>query len=834
MTRKTLKSRKKIISETRGGMHLFPAAVHLLILLLLAGTQLLAQRDLAGSARIRQNLDRLNTVGSVLMIAAHPDDERTNVLATLARGEHLRTAYLSLTRGEGGQNLIGPEQGALLGIIRTQELLAARRIDGAEQFFTRAIDFGFSKTPAESFEKWGHEEVLSDVVWVIRKFRPDVIILRWIGTPADAHGHHQASSILGKEAFTAAADRSRFPEQLKDVEPWQAARLFLCANKAAPNTIELDTGKYDPVLGYSYSEIAGMSRSMHRSQGQGTAEPRTSAPAYFVAADGKPATTLLTGVDTTWKKLPGGEPLGALLKTASDGFDDLHPDRTIGVLLKARALLKNLHAPEAIGKLADLDETIALCGGLWLDASTSDQTSVPGSAVKITATAIVRSAIAFQLTGVNLPGGAPKQEALKPLQPFTQVFNWNIPAAEPFTQPYWLRKPPVHNLYTVDDRRHIGLPDALPALEARFTLHVGSEDIQLTRQVVNRYVDRVRGELTRPFAIVPPASLQIAEESLIFPDAKSKSISVEVQANQPGAAGSVAIDLPPGWKSESPARTFTLPAKGERSTLDFQIIPPASDSSGEMGAIASIGGRPINWELRKLSYPHFPEQIVLQPASARLVRADIKTLVHHVGYIMGAGDDVPDALAQIGCDVTLLDPNLLGTLDLHQFEAIVTGVRAYNVRPSLVANEHRLLDYVVGGGTLLVQYNTVDGLLTTPAPYPLTISRDRVTVEQAPVRFPDPASPLLHVPNEITESDFNGWVQERGLYFASHWDPHYRTLLESNDPGEKPLQGGTLVTRYGKGVYIFTAYSWFRQLPAGVPGAFRIFANLLSAGKTLP
>jgi len=820
----------------------------------------LAQRELSGVAQAKLALDRLSNTGSVLMIAAHPDDENTALLAYLARGRKVRTGYLSLTRGEGGQNLIGAEQGDALGVIRTQELLAARRIDGAEQFFTRAIDFGFTKTPQETFEKWGRDKILSDVVWVIRRFQPDVIILRFSGTPRDGHGHHQASAILGKEAFSAAGDPKRFPEQLQWVQPWQAKRLLW--NPAAftkeqreeaekmPHHFMVDPGEYDPLLGHSYSEIAGMSRSMHRSQGMGAPERRGSAKDYLVTEAGPPAEhDLFDGIDITWNSIAGGAAVGQVLVEAAHNFDASDPARTVPALLKAEKLMSALQGPVAERKRKELAEAIVLCSGLWLDATADKFATVPGGTFKFTATAINREHMAVQVQSVDIDGiarAATKDKFGKILpwnEPATFVFTVAVPANQPFSQPYWLSEPKQGDTYNVPNQPEIGLAENPPLFNAHFHLRIESQDVEVTRPVLYRYIERAQGELTRALVVEPRVALRWSEDALLFPDGSPKTVELQVKANTAGASGHVRIQAPNGWRVADGSGDFKLAAAGDECTLSYQITPPAQDAMGTLSASVQVGDQASAAWVETISYPHIPAQVLLPPAIARLVRADVRLLPKTIGYVMGAGDDVPEALRQLGADVVLLGPEDLVAGDLRRFDAIITGVRAYNTRADLRANQERLLDYVKNGGTVVVQYNVAEGggafgggntgALDHIGPYPITTGRDRVTVEEAPVKLLDPRSPLLQRPNAITARDFEGWIQERGLYFASKWDGRYRPLFETHDPGEKPLAGGTLYARYGKGAYVFTAFSWFRELPAGVPGAFRIFANLLSAGKTL-
>jgi LmbE family N-acetylglucosaminyl deacetylase len=851
------------------------------------------QRGLAGEVEVRQALERLNTLGSVMMIGAHPDDEREMVLAYLALGRHLRTSYLSLTRGEGGQNLIGPEQGDALGIIRTQELQASRRIDGAEQYFTRAIDFGFSKTADETLKKWDPNKVLADVVWNIRRFRPDVIILVFTGTPRDGHGHHQASAILGKEAFTAAADPTKFPEQLAYVQPWQAKRLvnapFLGGPGGAPapgnapaapaqtpgqapgqaqgpgrgpvgsapagqgppaevveGRLEIDVGTYSPELGAAFGEIGGASRSTNRSQGQGTVERKGSQLNYFVPVAGDRADKdLFDRIDTSWNRLPGGAAVGAILKQALDAFSPAHPEALLDTLAKARPLIAAIQDPLARQKLKELDETILLCAGVWLEPQAENFSVTPGANLKVTFTALERLPVRVALTGIQLTGmeGAPTVNldpvVLKNNQPSQYTANFRVPEARPYSQPYWLEEPKDGSLYTVRDQRNIGLPEGAPVLEAQFRLRIAGADLEVTRPVQHRYVDRTGGEMVRPLTVVPPVAVELSQQPLVYADVMPRKVDVPVRSTAGKVAGDVRLEVPAGWRAQPVSRHFDLAASDEQTTLSFELTPPAADSRGTVRAVAQVGAHQVSSGIEVIEYPHVVTQTLFPAAEAPVVRAEIRTLAKRIGYIMGSGDEVPAALTQMGCEVTLLSSDDLTRGDLSKYDAIVTGVRAFNVRADLRANYQRLLDYMTNGGTLVVQYNyaqnPADRTLLDAAhvgPYPFRNSANRVTVEEAPVTFPNPMLPLLHAPNEITSADFDGWVQERGVYFPDQWDSHYQSVLESHDPGEEPQAGGMLFTRYGKGAYVFSAYDWFRELPAGVPGAFRMFANMLSAGRT--
>ncbi|MGO9230511.1 MAG: PIG-L family deacetylase [Bryobacteraceae bacterium] len=825
---------------------LVPAfALFLLVLFPLAAQQ----QPFSGTPELLDSIERLNQLGSVLMIAAHPDDERTGVLAYFARGRHMRTAYLSLTRGEGGQNLIGSEQGAALGVIRTQELLAARKIDGAEQFFTRAIDFGFSKTAAETMQKWGHDRILGDIVWVIRRYRPDVIILVFTGTPADGHGHHQVSTILAKEAFAAAGDPTRFPEQLRYVKPWQPARIVHALwnfgpqagrppqAQGLPPAGHVETGDFNPVLGYSYEELAVLSRSMHHSQGTGAMRRPGASTTQFGLLAGQPAPAdLFDGIDTSWNRLPGGAPIAPILAEAVRTFEPEHPEKTVPLLVKARQLVAAIDDPLAREKLAELDEAIASCAGIWTEAQAHDPEAVPGRPLAITTAVLRRSPEPVQLSSAHIEGMWDQDLPVKrtPLEfnrPDAIEFSRDVPIEQPYSQPYWLRQPPSGDVYTVEDQRLVGRADTPPVANVRVKLLVAGATIELVRPVAYRYASRAEGERTRPLVVVPPVAVNLPQSVAVFPSPSPRTVHVTVEAHVDKAAGELRLDAPPAWKVEPASRHFEIAARDETSDLSFAVTPPAGEATASLRAVATVAGREISNGIQVISYPHFPVQTLFPLAEIGLVRADVQVTAHRIGYIMGAGDEMPEALRQLGLEVTLLGPSDLEQGDLARFETIVAGVRAYNVRADLRANQQRLLDYVAGGGTYIVQYNTGD-LQLNLGPYPMTVppgSHYRVTVEEAPVTFPHADSPLLHVPNPISALDFEGWVQERGLYFASEWDQRYQTVLASQDPGESPLEGGELWTRYGKGVYIFTAWSWFRQLPAGVPGTYRLFANLISA-----
>ncbi len=827
----------------------------IILLALALGAVASAQRELSGTAEVKLALDKLQVVGRVLMIAAHPDDENTAVLAYFARGKKLQTGYLSLTRGEGGQNLIGSEQSDSLGVIRTQELLAARRIDGAQQFFSRAIDFGFSKTAEETIGKWGRENVMSDMVWVIRKFRPDVVIFRFSGTPRDGHGQHQTSALIGKVAVEAAADPAKFPDQLKlGVEAWKTRRAvfnsfsFTREQEAEaakmPGRIELDAGVFDPILGRSYGEIAGASRSQHRSQAMGSAERRGAQRNWFFVVAGEPAAKdIFEGIDTSWNRV-GGEDVGAILREASKTLDIENPAKSIPLLIKARKRIAAMKNEWAAPKLKEIDEAIALCAGVHAELTAQRFQAIPGGPLALTASLINRTQVPIWFEKVTIEGlpdalNNSTREQLPANNALVRDFPVTIPKTQPYTALYWLANAKNGPLYDVKDQKLIGLPDNPALLSARFTVTVEGEQIELLRPLFHRYVDRVYGELTRPVVVVPPVAVSMPESSFIAADSRPRTVEVALRANAVQQSGTVKLIAPAGWKIEPASQAFKLGDAGEERTAKFSVTPPMKESVGELKAVATVGGVDITQGVEVISYPHIPPQTLFPRAVARLVRSDIKTVAKRIGYVMGAGDEVPAVLKQLGMEVTMLAADDIARGDLAKYDTIVTGVRAWNTRADLRANQQRLLDFMTAGGTVVVQYNVQEGgffggdpkLLEKMGPYPMKLSRDRVTVEEAPIKYPDPNHPLLKRPNVIAAADWDGWVQERGLYFASEWDPKYQALFECNDPGEPPMKGGTLVTKYGKGAYVFTAFAWFRQLPAGVPGGIRIFTNLLNAAE---
>lgn len=843
----TLKNKSKLMINWR--------LLLLLGLFIIASGRLPAQAPRKwSSSETYKAIQKLNFLGSALYVAAHPDDENQRLISYLSNDVHAITTYLAMTRGDGGQNEIGPEIEELLGVIRTQELLAARRIDGGNQMFSRANDFGYSKNPEETLEFWGHEEALSDVVWAIRKWRPDIIINRFDEKSAGrTHGHHTTSAMLSYEAFDLAADKNTFPEQLKYAETWQPKRLFFNTSwwfygsqenfeKADKSKmLSVDVGVYYPVLGKSNTEIAAAARSMHKAQGFGDAGTRGSQMEYLELLKGDmPADkeNLFAGINTTWSRIEGGAPIGKILAEAEASFQFTNPGASVPKLMEALALIEAL--PDGFWKNVkqqEIKDVIQACLGLYLEAVAGEPSATPGEEVELNIEAINRSRIPVSLQSVNiLPEGRDTALSL--------ALNYNedqkvskmvaLPEDMEATSPYWLKEKWEEGRYTVEDQRLRGLPEAPRAFRVQFNLTVAGRPFAVQKEVVYKYEDPVKGEVFQPFEITPPVFVQTAEPVYVFGHDEPQTVEVVVKSGKAQVSGTVELRHSEGWTVEPESVGFELALKGEEKTLRFQLSPPKQQDESFITPLAKVGGQAYSRKLTRIDYSHIPVQTILLDASARVARVELEKAGDEIGYIMGLGDEIPASLEQIGYNVSLLEENGITPENLRRFDAVILGARAYNGLERARFYQPALFEYVKNGGTLIVQYNKNFGL-TVPmedlAPYPLKISRDRVTVENAPVRFLKPEHPILNWPNKITASDFDGWVQERGLYFPNEWAEQYEPILSSNDPGEPPRDGGLLVARYGEGYYIYTGYSWFRQLPAGVPGAFRLFANMISIGK---
>jgi len=801
------------------------------------------------SAQIIQGLKKLNTLGSVLYIAAHPDDENTRLLGYLANERNIRTGYLSLTRGDGGQNLVGKEQGELLGLIRTQELLAARRIDGAEQFFTRANDFGYSKNPEETFSFWNKDSILADMVLTIRKFKPDVIICRFPTTGEGGHGHHTASAILAVEAFDAAADITKFPEQLKYTEAWQAKRIFWntfnfgATNTTNSNQLKIDVGAYNSLLGESYGEIAARSRSCHKSQGFGSAKQRGSNTEYFKLLKGDSAKTdLFEGISTSWTKLKGQDKLQKLITDCLNAYSPLAPENSIPALVSIYKQLQLLDEKDASVKywkklkLKEIENLLLACSGLWMEASADNYIGISEQEVLITTQIINRNKNEVKLNRVSFiqQSDTTTSLVLKPNELYTFKRKEKIANTVSYSNPYWLNEKHDIGIYTVKKPLLIGQPENESNTKVQF--HISIQDLNLTidRELIYKYTDPVKGEIYRPFEILPPATVNFSEKVFVFNNGQTKTISLTIKANKANINGRLELKASEGWKITITNPEFKLTNKGDEVTLEAIVSMDKTAKEGHVEATLNIENKFYNKSIKRIEYDHIPYQFILSDAEAGLVNIDVKKTGIQIGYIPGAGDDVPACLKQIGYEVTILDDALLTNENLSKYDAIVTGIRAYNTNDRLQMHYTKLMDYVKNGGNLIVQYNTNNRIGPVKAnigPYPFTISRDRVTDEKADVQFNNEKHSVLNFPNKITQKDFDGWIQERGIYFATEIDKQYETIFSIKDPNEKASDGSLIVGNYGKGNFVYTGLVFFRELPAGIPGAYRLFANLLSIPK---
>ena len=792
---------------------------------------------------IYQRLHKLNTVGSVLYLAAHPDDENTQLIAYCSNELHLRTGYLSATRGGGGQNLIGTEIQEGLGIIRTQELLAARNLDGGEQFFSRAIDFGFSKNPDETFRKWDKQQILSDFVWVIRKFRPDVMITRFNLEPGITHGQHTASAMLALEAFKLSGDSTAFPEQLKYVNTWQPTRIFWNASiffyrnpkeLETDKFIKVDIGKYNPYFGKSYNEIAAESRSMHKSQGFGRAGSRGETFEYLQQWGGTKTAGMFDGINTSWSRMTDGKQVGKYVQQALHEFNPSNPSAIVPLLLRARTeilKLKDRYWKET--KLKEVNELLLAVTGAFIEFTSKNESYSPSDSVAIQLEAVNRSRVPMDLVAVSFSRWKEKHQVNKRLgenTPFTTTYKQVMDNDPAISNPYWLAREWAEGMYDVTDQHLIGLPQNKPEITASVTLRVMDQTIDLEMPVVYKTSDRVRGEVYSPVVMEADVMVNVEQKALVFPDQAGREIKVTLVAGQDNVSGRLLPKASAGWKATPDQYEFTLSRKGEEQDFVFQLTPPSGASIGTMGATAIVDGKELSRGVQVINYEHIPRQTWFPEAETRVVRVDLKRNGQRIGYVMGAGDEVPSGIRQMGYQVDMLGKSDLEPQNLARYDAVVIGVRAFNTVEWLAYKNQALFDYAKNGGVVIAQYNTPGTVTDRLAPYALTISGSRVTVEDSEVSIVAADHPVLNTPNKIGKEDFAGWIQERGLYFPSKWAAEFEPIISCHDPGESPLTSSLLVARHGKGYYVYTGISFFRQLPAGVPGAYRLLANLLSLG----
>ncbi len=799
------------------------------------------------SADIYLNLRKLNVLGSVLYVAAHPDDENTRLLTYLSKDKLYRTGYLSLTRGDGGQNLIGDEQGIELGLIRTQELLSARRVDGAEQFFTRAFDFGFSKNPEETFTKWPKEKILADVVWVIRKFRPDVIITRFPTTGEGGHGHHTASAILANEAYKAAADPKMFPEQLKYVQPWQAKRvLWNTFNFGSNNTIhedqfKVDVGGYNAVLGKSYGEIAAESRSQHKSQGFGVARSRGEALEYFETTAGTaPKTDLFDGVNAVWKRVDASGKIEAQVQKVIQTFDFTQPQASVPQLVQIYKNLKAL-APSywQQQKLKEVQALVEQCSGLWMEAFTGEAYVAQTDSLRIYFALNNRLGSNAQLKSIKINGTDTTVNAV-----LSKNRNWSfnkyfyVPEEKGISQPYWLQERKEEGYFTVSEQTLIGQPDVQPAFTAHFAVQVEGEEFVFEKPVQFKFTDPVKGEQYQPLTVVAPLNVYINPSLLLFKkdQKESKTFSIQAIANKKIQFEKALVKGQAGNSLVSAIDSSGLFTKGASWQYDFSVDETGVRYANYIQPFIQLDTSSyLNYlGLSTIRYDHIPYINYFYTDALKLLKIDLKTAGKRVGYIVGAGDKVPEALEQMGYEVTLLGDKELSRNNLQQYDAIITGIRAHNTAPWLNSHYDKLMQYVAAGGNMIVQYNTsnqIGPVVAKMGPYPFSISRTRVTDEAAPVTFVNGQHPVLNYPNKITEADFKDWVQERSIYHAGNFEKPFETVIRMSDNGETPSEGSLITAKYGKGYFTYTGLVFFRQLPAGVPGAYRLLANLIALNQ---
>jgi len=796
---------------------------------------------------ILHELECFRQLGGVLYIAAHPDDENTELLAYLSRGRNLRTAYMSLTRGDGGQNVLSADLGDKLGVARTQELLAARQIDGAHQYFSRAIDFGFSKNYQETLNVWDKNEVLADVVRVIRQFRPDVVITRFSPSPGGTHGHHTTSAILAVEAFKLAGDPKAFPEM--KLAPWQPKRVLWNVGRFQKDKVTNEsvlkiesTGK-DPVSGETFFDVANDSRAMHKTQGFDQYKlPGASSDQRFESfqlIDGAAATTdIMDGVSTGWDRIKGGDEIGKLASGIIEKFDANDPSASVASLLKLRTKLNALPEKDSIvlAKQAELDRILQECLGLVVETTIANADVVPGETIKMHSSATASSKTSVKWLSVKYPEANKeirRDVVLKPNEASSFDADETLSADAPLTQPYWLQMEGTPGMFHVDNQDLIGTAENAPSFPIEFVFEVDGQKLVVRDEPVQVSTDSAGNSIRRRMDVIPPVSLRFISEVAVMAPGESRSVQVEVKAARAGSNGTLQLESPPDWKVEPAKQSFELANIGQTAQFTFTLTAPKKSEISIIAASADVHGKRYQNQRIEVSYSHLPRQLLQPPAVVKAVSLELAKKGQTIGYLPGAGDSLAENLQQIGYAVKMLDDANLTAKELEGVDAVILGVRAFNVRENIGKAMPALLSYVENGGTVIVQYNRPDKLKADKiAPYPVNISADRVTDEKAAITFLAPDSPVLNTPNKITTADFDNWVQERGLYFPNSWDAQFTPIIACNDAGEQPTKGALLVAQYGKGHYVYTGLSFFRQLPAAVPGAYRLFANMVSLGKS--
>ncbi len=795
------------------------------------------------SSEIYTNIKKLKVQTRVLYLAAHPDDENTRFIAYCANEKLATTAYMSLTRGDGGQNLIGPELRDELGLIRTQELLMARRVDGGRQYFSRANDFGYSKNPEETFEIWDKQKVLGDLVYVIRAFQPDIIVCRFPADGRGGHGHHTASAILGAEAFELAENPNAYSEQLATVKIWKSKRLVTNTGRwwndsisaKDPNVVAENIGAYNALLGTSCNEIAASSRTLHKSQGFGSTGVRGEQLEYFEHVKGLPAkSSLFDDVDFSWGRIEGAKGVEKSIDKILKKFDLNHPEKSIDALFQLRNQLKKL-APQVRveEKIKEIEKLIVQCGGVYVEAVATKNAASPNDSVQIDLEFISRQSNDFVVKSYavpNLPWTFTNNDILRQNEKIERKQKLFIPNDFQVSVPYWLKNTGTLGTYSLENQALVLKPDNGASILLSVDLNYKEEVIQLDVPLVFKENDPVKGEVYKPFYVQPNLSIKVAKDNVLAKRGETQKIEVRLKNFTDNFTGNWKLEIPNGWVVKDFNQKLSLTNRNEESIFVFEITPTQSAESGVfIPRIIREDGTILDKEVKFIEYDHIPSQIYLKSCEVKINLVDLKIKGKRVAYFEGAGDNIPEALRLVGYSVDIVSKTDLPRI--KEYDAVVLGIRALNTNDDMTTILPQLFDYVKGGGNLIVQYNTSHALVTKEiAPYNLKLSRDRVTDETASMRFLAPEHPVLNAPNKITEADFENWVQERGLYFPNEWSSEFTPIFSCNDPGETKKDGALLIAPYGKGNYIYTGLSFFRELPEGVPGAYRLFVNLISLG----
>lgn len=811
-----------------------------IFLLFFISVQLFAQAPKKlSSNEIYHEIQKLNFLGSVLYVAAHPDDENTKLISYFGNHVKANSAYISLTRGDGGQNLIGPEMGELLGVIRTQELLKARSIDGGKQFFSRAYDFGFSKVPDETFEIWDKQQVLNDLVQCIRNFRPDVIINRFDHrTPGTTHGHHTASAILSVEAFDIVKNDKNAPRRLfYNTSPWAfpTQEAFDKADKS--NHVIIDANVFYPILGKSNGEIAAFSRSQHKCQGFGSTGNRGSENEYLELIKGDLPPTrndVFEGINTSWTRIPEGKAIGDILEKVEKNFNFRDPSVHLKDLTTAYTLIQQIKDEYWRNQKSEHIKNIILaCSGLYLEAVSNSENVTKSESFDLDFEATNRSEATIRLKEVSFLGKKIiKNQVLENNKALRfKENNITLPADTDYSNPYWLKEEKTKGMFVVKNEALRNLPQTENDLPVTFVLDIEGTTIDFTKNITYKFNSPENGETYRPFVVLPDVVVSFTNNVVVFGDNNPKDVWVKVKTLQNNAKGTVTLQIPKGWTISPKEIPFDIQKKGEESLLRFTLTPPSNPDNATLTIVATTNGKTFNQQLIEIDYDHIPKQTVLKTAVAKAIRLDLKKYKQNIAYLMGATDEIPQGLEQIGYNVKLISASDITSENLATFDAVILGIRAYNTIPELKLKSKILNHYAENGGTVIMQYITSGYRDNTDisdfTPYRLTIGRDRVTEEDAKVSWVNPTHPVLSYPNKITEKDFENWIQERGLYFATEWSEEFEPIFSMNDKNESPKLGSLLIAKHGKGHFVYTGFSFFRQIPNGTEGAYRLLVNLI-------